>query len=82
MDWVPAAAVCVQMKDDFMAAIKARDKADEIFKAEMLRKMAVVERDLEQEAATREASEEQLINALNEYTKALQDGLKIVNHAT
>ena len=32
-----------------MAAIKARDKADEIFKAEMLRKMAVVERDLEQE---------------------------------
>ena len=35
-----------------------------------------------QEAATREASEEQLINALNEYTKALQDGLKIVNHAT
>ena len=31
-----------------MAAIKARDKADEIFKAEMLRKMAVVERDLEQ----------------------------------
>ena len=75
-------AAIVQMKDDFMASIKARDKADEIFKAEMLRKMAVVEKDLEVETKNREASEEQLVNALNDYTRALQDGLRIVNRAS
>ena len=48
---------------------------------EMLRKMAVVEKDLEVETKNREASEEQLVNALNDYTRALQDGLRIVNRA-
>ena len=62
-----------------MAKNKAREKADEVFKSEMLRKMAVVEKDLEVETRNREASEEQLVNALNDYTKALQDGLRIVN---
>lgn len=75
-------AAIVLMKDDFMAAHKAREKADEIFKGEMLRKMAVVEKDLEVETKNREASEEQLVNALNDYTQALQDGLRIVNRAT
>jgi len=71
----------IQMKDDFWAAVKAREKADEIFKSEMLRKMAAVERDLEIETTNRIASEEQLVIALNDYTRALQDGLKIVNRA-
>jgi len=75
-------AAVVLMKDDFMAAHKAREKADEIFKGEMLRKMAVVEKDLEVETKNREASEEHLVNALNDYTQALQDGLRIVNRAT
>jgi hypothetical protein len=74
-------AAIVQMKDDFAASVKARDKADEVFKAEMLRKVTAVERDLEVETAAREASEEQLISALNDYTRALQDGLRIVNRA-
>lgn len=74
-------ASIVLMKDDFMAAHKAREKADEVFKSEMLRKMAVVEKDLEIETKNREASEEQLVNALNDYTRALQDGLRIVNRA-
>jgi hypothetical protein len=74
-------AAIVLMKDDFFAAHKAREKADEIFKSEMLRKMAVVEKDLEVETKQREASEEQLVNALNDYTRALQDGLRIVNRA-
>ena len=43
---------------------EAREKADEVFKSEMLRKMAVVEKDLEIETKNREASEEQLVNAL------------------
>merc|ERR1719231_1239502 len=75
-------AAIVLMKDDFMTAHKAREKADEIFKGEMLRKMAVVEKDLEVETKNREASEEQLVNALNDYTQALQDGLRIVNRAS
>jgi len=74
-------AAIVLMKDDFMASVKAREKADEIFKSEMLRKMAAVERDLEVETANRVASEEQLVSALNDYTRALQDGLTIVNRA-
>ena len=69
------------MKDDFVTATKAREKADEVFKAEMLRKMAAVEKDLEIETRNRQASEEQLVNALNDYTRALQDGLRIVNRA-
>merc|ERR1712039_26536 len=72
-------AAVIQMKDDFWATVKAREKADEIFKSEMLRKMAAVERDLEIETSNRIASEDQLVNALNDYTRALQDGLKIVN---
>ena len=75
-------AAIVLMKDDFMAAHKAREKADEVFKSEMLRKMAVVEKDLEVETKNSEASEEQLVNALNDYTRALQDGLRIVNRAS
>eukprot|EP00966_Prymnesium_polylepis_P293172 6771401-Prymnesium_polylepis.1 len=51
-------------------------------RVQMLRKMAVVEKDLEVETKNREASEEQLVNALNDYTQALQDGLRIVNRAT
>ena len=74
-------AAITLMKDDFMRAHKAREKADEVFKSEMLRKMAVVEKDLEVETKNREASEEQLVNALNDYTRALQDGLRIVNRA-
>merc|ERR1719231_1449845 len=74
-------AAIILMKDDFVTAHKAREKADEIFKGEMLRKMAVVEMDLEVETKNREASEEQLVNALNDYTQALQDGLRIVNRA-
>ena len=74
-------AAIVLMKDDFYSSVKAREKADEIFKAEMFRKMAAVERDLEVETANRVASEEQLVTALNDYTKNLQDGLRIVNRA-
>ena len=74
-------AAMTLMKDDFMTVHKAREKADEVFKSEMLRKMAVVEKDLEIETKNREASEEQLVNALNDYTRALQDGLRIVNRA-
>ncbi|KAJ1629211.1 SF-assemblin/beta giardin-domain-containing protein [Pavlovales sp. CCMP2436] len=69
----------VQMKDEFWAATKGRDKADEVFKSEMLRKMAVVQRSLNVETKAREVSEEQLVNAINDYTKALQDGLKTIN---
>ena len=65
-----------------MTAHKAREKADEVFKSEMLRKMAIVEKDLEVETRNRVASEEQLVQALNDYTEALQDGLRIVNRAT
>ena len=43
--------------------------------------MAAVEKDLEIETKNRQASEEQLVNALNDYTRALQDGLRIVNRA-
>merc|ERR1719152_346619 len=75
-------AAIVLMRDDFMTAHKAREKADEIFKSEMLRKIAVVEKDLEVETKNRETSEEQLVNALNDYTRALQDGLRIVNRAS
>ena len=69
------------MRDDFATANKTREKADEVFKSEMMRKMAVVEKDLEVETKNRETSEEQLVNALNDYTRALQDGLRIVNRA-
>jgi len=75
-------AAIILMKDDFVAATKAREKADEVFKSEMLRKMAAVEKDLEIETRNRQASEEQLVSALNDYTRALQDGLRIVNRAT
>ena len=32
------------MKDDFIQTMKSREKADEIFKGEMLRKMSAVEK--------------------------------------
>merc|ERR1711988_1390803 len=63
-------AAIVLMKDDFMAAHKAREKADEVFKSEMLRKMAVVEKGLEVETKNREASEEQLVNPQRLHARA------------
>lgn len=46
-----------------------------------MRKMAAVERDLDVETKNRMVSEEHLVAALNDYTQALQDGLKIVHRA-
>mmetsp|Transcript_22862 Transcript_22862/g.75808 ORF Transcript_22862/g.75808 Transcript_22862/m.75808 type:complete len:240 (+) Transcript_22862:386-1105(+) len=102
-------AAIVLMKDDFAAALEVRDKADEVFKAEVFRKaarrrhpfcthssrasspaltpdfsrqkVATVESALGVETNARLASEEQLVAALNDYTTALQDGLKIVHRA-
>ena len=68
-----------EMKTEFWQATKSRDKADEVFKSEMLRKMAVVQREIDVETKARELSEEQLVNAINDYTKALTDGLKVIN---
>mmetsp|Transcript_33286 Transcript_33286/g.55009 ORF Transcript_33286/g.55009 Transcript_33286/m.55009 type:complete len:272 (-) Transcript_33286:185-1000(-) len=75
-------AELILMKDDFSMVIKAYEKLMEVFKKELIRKMAKVERDVEIEVNNRVASEEQLNTAINDYTQNMKEGLRLVNRAS
>lgn len=72
-------AEIVRMKDEFWAATKARDKSDEVFKSEVLRRIAIVQKEVDLETKAREQSEEQIVNAINDYTTSLEQGLRVIN---
>jgi len=58
---------------------RIRDKGDEKFQAFVLEEIASLKNNLVIETQSREQCDEDIIQALNHYTKALQDALRIVN---
>merc|ERR1712151_918426 len=71
----------VLMKDEWALITKAYEKEKEKFKKDLIRKMADVERGVDDEVRNRIASEEQLNTAVSEYTESIKDGLALVNRA-
>ncbi len=72
-------AAIVLMKDDFYAALRARVKSDEAFKADVAHKMSIVERDLEGETRQRLATEERLSKSVSEYAVSMRAGIEAVH---
>ena len=52
---------------------------DEKFQTFVLEEIATMKNGLVMESQTREASDDDIVQALNHYTKALQDALRIAN---
>lgn len=55
-----------------------RSVADERFQAAVLQEMSLLKNALEVERAERISEDETIVAAVNDYTRALQDGLRIV----
>lgn len=56
-----------------------RDKPDQIFKDDMVKRMVKATTDIRTETARRVYAEQQFVSALESYTKSLQGGLRMVN---
>ena len=52
---------------------------DEKFQTLVIEEIAVMKQELSSERDERVSEDEQIVAAINEYTKALQEGLRIVN---
>lgn len=52
---------------------------DEKFQALVLDEIATVKAELKSEQEERIAEDEQIVGAINDYTRALQDGLRLVS---
>ena len=69
------------LRDSLSEYKRVRDRGDEKFQAFVLEEIASMKNSLVVETQSREQSDEDIIQALNHYTKALQDALRIVNSA-
>merc|ERR1719335_763974 len=56
-----------------------RERGDDKFQTFILEEVAVVKNGLVAESQTREQADDDLVQALNHYTKCLQDALRIIN---
>jgi len=60
---------------------KDRLKGDEKFQNFVLEEMSALRNSMVVESQTRESADDEIVGALNSYTKALQDALRIVNQS-
>ena len=67
------------LRDALAEYKKVRDRGDDKFQGFVLEEIAGLKNSLVIETQSREQSDEDIIQALNHYTKALQDALRIVN---
>ena len=58
----------------------ARSGAEEHFQAALMNEVNVLKSALQAEREERQSEDEQIVHAINDYTRALQDGLRIVNN--
>merc|ERR1712194_790559 len=59
----------------------ARDEGDDKFQTFILEEVAAVKNGLVAESHAREQSDDDIVQALNHYTKCLQDALRIINQS-
>lgn len=68
-----------ELQEELSIAVK--DDGDKRFQDYVLEEMAAIKNGLVVETQTREQADDDIVNALNHYTKAIQDALRIVNQA-
>lgn len=67
------------LREELDVAVK--DDGDKRFQDYILEEMAALKNGLVVETQTREQADDDIVNALNHYTKAIQDALRVVNQA-
>ena len=67
------------MREEQDQADELRDKPDAAFKHDLITRMVRATKDIKMETAVRVAAEQQFVASLESYTKALQEGLRMVN---
>ena len=67
------------LRDELEDAKRLRAKGDEKFQTFILEEVAALKNGLVLESESREQADDDIVQALNHYTKALQDALRIVN---
>lgn len=70
-----------QIREELDDAKRTRERGDEKFQTFILEEVATLKNGLVLESQTREQADDDIVQALNHYTKALQDALRIVNQA-
>lgn len=67
------------LRDETDQADEMRNKPDKIFKEDLITRMVRATKDIKLETSVRVAAEQQFVSSLESYTKALQEGLRMVN---
>lgn len=68
-----------ELREELDVAVK--DNGDQRFQDYILEEMAALKNGLVVETQSREAADDDIVNALNHYTTAIQDALRVVNQA-
>merc|ERR1719440_2686852 len=69
------------LREELEESKRMREKGDEKFQTFILEEVAALKNGLVMESQSREQADDDIVQALNHYTKALQDALRIVNQA-
>lgn len=68
-----------QLEASIKDVIASRSTAEDRFQAWAMDEIATLKAAMDEEREARIAEDEDIVNALNDYTRALQEGLKLVN---
>jgi len=68
------------LRDENDTIARVSEKPNAIFKEEMIARMVAAAVDIKKETLQRVGAERQFVESLEQYTKALQGGLTLVNH--
>merc|ERR1719330_245623 len=69
------------LRDELEESSRAREKGDDKFQTFILEEVAALKNGLVAEDHAREQADDDIVQALNHYTKCLQDALRIINQA-
>merc|ERR1719386_164712 len=67
------------LREELEESKRMREKGDEKFQTFILEEVAALKNGLVMESQAREQADDDIVQALNHYTKALQDALRIIN---
>mmetsp|Transcript_56499 Transcript_56499/g.103650 ORF Transcript_56499/g.103650 Transcript_56499/m.103650 type:complete len:251 (+) Transcript_56499:116-868(+) len=70
-----------ELREELEVVLHETENGDKMFQDYILEEMAALKNGLVVESQTREHADDDIVNALNHYTTAIQDALKVVNQA-
>jgi hypothetical protein len=68
-----------KMQSDIDSLQQKENETESSFQGMVLSEIATIKRALNEEKSERVCEDERIVLAVNEYTKAMQDGLRLVN---